>query len=144
MKPENIAIVLFALFAFGLPIVGMQTNSYDKTSVHGCTGACYEQWKEETGGVLAIAQAKASAKADASPAELGKATYAGCIACHGAGGEGGVGPALAGQTMASIADKLMRYKNGETLGGQSNLMWAQASQLTANDIDNLAAFIETL
>jgi cytochrome c553 len=144
MKPENIAIVLFALFAFGLPIVGMQTNLYDKTSVHGCTGACYEQWKGETGGVLAVAQAKASAKANASPAELGKATYAGCAACHGAGGEGGVGPTLNGQTATTITDKLMRYKNGETIGAQSNLMWAQASQLSTHDIDNLAAFIETL
>ena len=68
----------------------MQTNSYDKTSVHGCTGACYEQWENETGGVLVIAQAKAAAKADASPAELGKAIYMDCVACHGAGAEGGV------------------------------------------------------
>ena len=63
---------------------------------------------------------------------------------RGAGGEGGVGPTLNGQTAITIADKLMRYKNGETLGAQSNLMWAQASQLSVNDIDNLAAFIETL
>jgi cytochrome c553 len=144
MKPENIAIALFTVFAFGLPVVAMQTNSYDKSSVHGCTGACYEQWKDKTGGVVAVAQAKASAKSKASPAELGKAMYAGCIACHGAGGEGGVGPTLSGQSVATIANKLIGYKNGETLGAQSNLMWAQAAQLSANDIDNLAAFIGTL
>ena len=144
MKPASIALSLFALFAFGLPILGMQTNAFQQPGVHGCTGACYADWQAETGGVIAVAQAQAAARAEASPEELGKAGYAGCVACHGAGGEGGVGPKLAGQGAAAIADKLLRYKNGETIGGQSNLMWSQASQLSASDIDNLAAYIDTL
>ena len=75
---------------------------------------------------------------------LGKEKYIGCVACHGAGGEGGVGPALNNQSAVEIADKLIRYKNGETIGGQSSLMWSQASMLSNDDIDNLAAYIESL
>jgi cytochrome c553 len=136
--------LLFACFAFGLPIWAMQTNDYDGRDNHGCYGECYEEWKEETGGVVAVASAAAAARAEASPEELGKATYAGCVACHGAGGEGGIGPQLAGQAMETIVDKLTRYKAGETIGGQSALMWSQAAQLGQSDIDNLGAYISTL
>jgi len=38
-------IILFACFALGLPIFAMQTNPFERTSVHGCTGVCYEEWK---------------------------------------------------------------------------------------------------
>lgn len=144
MTQTNLTIVLFACFAFGLPIWAMQTNDYNYPSVHACNGECYEQWQAETGGLIAVAQAKADAKAAASPAELGEMAYAGCVACHGAGGEGGVGPMLAGQSAIQIAGKLLQYKNGETLGAQSALMWSQSAQLSQDDIDNLAAYIETL
>ena len=144
MKIQNLNILLFTAFAFGLPLWAMHNNAHHQPSVHACNGPCYEQWKEETGGVLAVAEARAAARAEASPAELGEQAYAGCIACHGAGGEGGVGPRLAGQKAAAIADKLLRYKNGETIGPQSALMWSQSSPLSEQDIDNLAAFIATL
>jgi hypothetical protein len=64
-------IVLFAAFAFGLPIWAMQNNT-DYPSVHVCNGPCYEQWKQETGGILAVVAAQAAARAEASPAELGQ------------------------------------------------------------------------
>ncbi len=142
MKPVNLALILFCVFAIGLPILGMQNNPHPKEGA--CIGDCYNNWVEETGGILQIARAQAAARAEASPEELGKAAYVGCVACHGAGGEGGVGPQLAGQSATDIAGKLLRYKNGETIGGQSNLMWSQAAQLSDDDIDNLAAFIATL
>lgn len=144
MSSSSVSIILFAVFAFGLPIWAMQNNQYDGIDNHGCSGDCYEQWKEQTGGVVAQEQARALARAEASPTELGKAIYAGCVACHGAGGEGGVGPRLAGQPAADIIGKLTRYKAGETLGSQSALMWSQAAQLSETDIDNIAAFVETL
>jgi len=140
----NFALIVFTCFAFGLPLWAMQTNDYDGRDTNGCSGECYEQWKAETGGVVAVSAAKAAAKAEASPQELGKMAYIGCVACHGAGGEGGVGPQLAGQAMEVIADKLTRYKNGETVGAQSALMWSQAAQLSGDDIDNLSAYIVTL
>ena len=144
MDNQNIALILFACFAFGLPLWAMNKNDYPEGNLHNCSGECYEQWQQETGGLLAVVAAQAEAKAAASPAELGKAAYAGCIACHGAAGEGGVGPQLAGQSAADIAGKLTRYKQGETLGNQSALMWSQSAQLSEVDIDNIAAFVDSL
>ncbi len=144
MTKHTLSVIAFAAFALGLPLWGMSVNQHPEASVHGCYGECYETWKQETGGLLAVAAAQAAEKAAASPAELGQLAYAGCIACHGAAGEGGVGPKLAGQAATDIADKLLRYKNGETLGSQSALMWGQAATLSPVDIENIAAFVESL
>ena len=143
MSSNTISLALFACFAFGFPLWAMQNNQYDGKDNHDCSGECYAQWKQETGGLMAQVEAQAAAKAAASPAELGQAAYAGCVACHGANGEGGIGPQLAGQVGEEIAAKLMQYKLGETRGAQSALMWSQATQLSISDIDNLAAFIES-
>jgi len=143
MSSNSITMILFACFAFGLPLWAMQNNQYDGRDNHGCSGECYQEWKGETGGVMALLDAQTAAKAAASPAELGQAAYAGCIACHGAQGEGGIGPQLAGQSATEIADKLLQYKAGDTRGAQSALMWSQSAQLSAADIENLAAYIAT-
>ena len=74
----------------------------------------------------------------------GEAKYAGCAACHGANGGGGVGPALAGKGIDYIVDRLLAYKAGETVGSQSNMMWGQAGMLSDSDIDELAEYIDTL
>jgi len=74
----------------------------------------------------------------------GKSKYAGCSGCHGANGGGGVGPMLAGKGVQYIVDRLTAYKAGETVGSQSNLMWAQAGMLSDTDITDLADYIETL
>ena len=74
----------------------------------------------------------------------GQSKYAGCSACHGANGGGGMGPALAGKGVQYIVDRLTAYKAGETVGSQSNLMWAQAGTLSDTDITDLAEYIETL
>ncbi|MEP5568334.1 MAG: c-type cytochrome [Halioglobus sp.] len=144
MPNYAIALVLFFMFSLGLPLWGMQSNQYTTDDNHGCSGDCYQDWVESTGGVLALEAKAAQARAEASPAELGKKAYAGCIACHGANGEGGVGPALAGQSAADIASKLLQYKAGETRGAQSSLMWSQAALLSDTDIDNIALFVEEL
>lgn len=144
MSKNSVVLIIFFCFALALPLWGMQSNKFDKASVSSCTADCYDGWKQETGGVLVIAAAKAEAKAAASPVELGKATYVGCIACHGSGGEGGVGPALAGQAGTAIYDKLVKYKNGETVGSQSALMWSQSAMLSDDDMKNVAAYVETL
>ncbi|MEZ5571020.1 MAG: c-type cytochrome [Halioglobus sp.] len=144
MSRINVAILLFACFAFGLPMWAMQTNGVSRDSVHSCSGECYAHWKQQTGGVLALAAAKAEADAAASPAQRGEQAFVGCIACHGANGEGGIGPMLAGQQPSDITSKLTQYRSGETRGGQSALMWSQAAQLDDTTIKNLAAYIQTL
>ena len=144
MNASTVSLILFTAFAVGLPSYLMLTNEHSSDRVHRCDGECYADWRAETGGVVAIAASAQAAKAAASPVELGRAVYQGCVACHGAGGEGGVGPQLAGQSAQAIADMLVQYKNGETRGAQSNLMWANAAQLSGADIENVAALIETL
>jgi cytochrome c553 len=74
----------------------------------------------------------------------GKAKYAVCSACHGATGGGGMGPALAGQTVEYIAGRLRSYKAGETVGAQSGMMWGQAANLSETDIQDLAEYVKTL
>ena len=67
-----------------------------------------------------------------------------CAACHGVNGEGGVGPKLQGQTNDAIVSMLTQYKNGETRGAQSALMWGQSAALSAEDMANIGAFVESL
>ena len=108
----------------------------------------------EEAAVVAKAAGQAPAPASAAPAaaqvtlalapaDKGKQLYPVCAACHGGKGEGGIGPALAGQTSDAIASKLAAYKAGETIGAQSALMWGQAAGLSEEDIANLAAYIST-
>ena len=74
----------------------------------------------------------------------GKALYAGCVACHGAKGSGGIGPTLAGKSHEYIMGRLMAYKAGEKIGPQSNMMWSQASMLSDKEIHQVTEYIETL
>lgn len=144
MLKRNAHLFLFFSFAVGLPLWAMQNNSASPRNIHGCSGECYENWRKETGGVVALAAAKAEAKASASPEELGRDSYAGCIACHGSKGEGGVGPELVGQSSDAIYQKLAQYKKGETRGTQSALMWSQSATLSDTDMKNIAAFVASL
>lgn len=144
MSKNSLLMLAFGLFALGLPLYGMKANDVGGGNTHSCVGECYDQWRGETGGVVAIAAAAAAAKAEASPEELGAKGYVGCVACHGAGGEGGVGPKLAGTSVDMIVESLTQYRAGETRGPQSVLMWSQAKELSDADIDNLAAYIKTL
>jgi cytochrome c553 len=94
--------------------------------------------------LVVAALAALSVSAQAQNADLGKAKYATCAACHGAQGQGGAGPKLAGQKPEAIVQKLTAYKNKEQRGPQSALMWGQAAALTPADIKNIAAYTATL
>ncbi len=67
-----------------------------------------------------------------------------CAGCHGANGEGGVGPKLAGQSADDIKAKLHKYKAGEQVGPMTSMMAPMAAGLSDADIDNIAAYIATL
>ena len=92
-------------------------------------------------GMVNIEGATQVAQASALP---GEAKYAACGACHGAQGGGGVGPALAGQTVEYIVGRLIQYKAGEKVGSQSNLMWGQAATLSDTDMTDIAEYIQTM
>ena len=74
----------------------------------------------------------------------GTKLYAGCIACHGTGGEGGIGPSFTGRSVDYISAALIQYKNKEERGPQSALMYAQAAALSDSDIQELSEYIITL
>ncbi len=73
----------------------------------------------------------------------GEAKYAGCAACHGPNGGGGIGPQLAGRDADYIVGRLTAYKANETIGAQSALMWGQAAMLSEEDMQDLAEYIAT-
>ena len=143
---KNLLIPAFALL-FTVVIVTTvmaNLNTPNVPSVHTCTGECYEAYVAANGNILDQQRAAAAAAAAASPAELGKTAFVGCTACHGAGGEGGVGPQLSGRDATYISTALTAYKNRETRGPQSALMYASAAALSDADIANIAAFVESL
>ncbi|PSC02487.1 cytochrome c [Alsobacter soli] len=69
-----------------------------------------------------------------------------CISCHGptGAGVGGVFPALAGQNATYIANQLNAWRNGERANDPMGLMAAVAKRLTERQIEEVAAFFETL
>ena len=92
----------------------------------------------------APAPAKVEAPAAVVKAEVtGDKVYAMCVGCHGAAGEGGVGPKLQGQTVADLAQKLQIYKAGKEIGPMSSMMIPNATQLSDQDITLVSEYIAT-
>ena len=75
---------------------------------------------------------------------IGAKHYTQCAACHAVDGSGGMGPRLSGQTSDQIVVKLTKYKNGDTIGTMSNIMWGQAGWMTAQDMRDIGDYVETL
>lgn len=80
----------------------------------------------------------------AQDAAAGKTKYASCAGCHGAVGQGGMAPKLAGQTSEAIEQKLIAYKNRQKVGAQSAMMWGFAAALSSDDIKNISAYTASL
>ena len=83
------------------------------------------------------------AAVSAPAVKSGESLYASCVGCHGAAGEGGVGPKLQGQPQADIAAKLTQYKSGEQVGPMTAMMAPMTQGLSAADIDVVAEYIAT-
>ena len=108
----------------------------------GCYGECYEEYVKENGSVVEQLKKKQEAAAD-DPFSSIRGLWAGCAACHGQSGQGmGAFPKLAGQSSESIIEKLTTYKNRGEVGNMSSTMWAQAGQLSEQDIETLGQFIQ--
>ena len=118
----------------------LEYKGYASTS--SCYGECYEEYVKENGNVVDQLKAKAEAAAD-DPFSSIRGLWAGCAACHGQSGQGmGAFPKLAGQSSESIIEKLTTYKNRGEVGNMSSTMWAQAGQLSEQDIETLGQFIQ--
>ncbi|WP_038052227.1 c-type cytochrome [Thioalkalivibrio sp. ALJ1] len=90
------------------------------------------------------AEAVSAIVVDEGDVERGQSRYNTCVACHGAQGQGTpVFPALAGRDAEYIADKLVRYRAGETVGDQTALMAPNAANLSDEDIADLAVYVAT-
>lgn len=143
---KNLFVPAFAVL-FTIVVVGVAMANLDspnQASVNRCSGECYEAYVAANGNILDQQRAAAEAAASASPAELGKTAYVGCTACHGASGQGGIGPQLVGRDKSFIVEALTAYKNREARGPQSAVMFPSAAALSAADIENIGAFIESL
>ncbi len=136
---SNAKIIVPIFIGAAVLLVGARSISWetDHPPVGKCVGECYEAYKIED---AKRREAEAAMLAAASPADLGKKIYTACAACHGMNGEGGVGPKLQGKAKDAIVSMLTQYKNGETRGAQSALMWGQAAALSATTWQTSVAF----
>lgn len=143
MKDIFLPILIAIVGVSGLLYGAYQTADVKGyTDNHSCFGECYEEYTAKYGTFSEQLEAKRVAMQMESPADKGAKIYVNCNMCHGQNGEGGIGPKLVGST--SIVSMLMQYKNGETRGPQSALMWGQAANLSTEDMENLQAYIDTM
>lgn len=140
-------IVAALVIAGGIILTSVTTSSLEikgHPDNNKCIGECYANYVASQGTIVEQEKRRAEAAASMSPAELGKASFVPCQACHGANGEGGVGPALSGRPADFLLDALLTYKEGGARGDQSALMWGVAGTLSEPEINNLVAYITTL
>jgi cytochrome c553 len=141
---KELGMALLGTFAisifFGFKIYpDLEYTGY--SSQGSCTGECYQEYVALNGTVVEIEQRK-KALAEGDPFSSIRSLWAGCAACHGANGGGGVGPMLAGQSSDDIINKLTIYKNNGQIGAQSALMWGQAAMLSEQDIKTIGEFVQ--
>jgi len=135
------------MFIFLVCFAGTIAVAYDNLEYKGaprnsaCYGQCYVDYVALNGTTVEI-ERKKQLLAQADEFSDIRSLWAGCAACHGQEGEGGIGPTLAGQSETDIITKLTTYKNGGMIGSQSALMWGQAAMLSENDINTIAKFIQ--
>ena len=113
-------------------------KKYDESvieRIHLDVNICIEG--QECGAAAVIAQID-------TKVSKGSKLYAGCIACQGAKGDGGIGPSFKGSKSDYIASSLNEYKNKIERGPQSALMYAQAAALSDSDIKELSKYIVSL
>ena len=80
--------------------------------------------------------------AQAADAAAGKAKATSCGMCHGQSGEGTqMGTKLAGEDPAKFIQAMNDYKSGKR---DNAMMKTQATQLSADDFANLAAYYASL
>mgnify|MGYP003657723699 FL=1 len=84
-----------------------------------------------------------SAPLQAADKSAGKTLYAdACAQCHGPNAQGMASfPSLSGRDAEYITSRLETYRAGEKVGSNSFLMIPNATDLSDDDIANLAAFI---
>ena len=111
------------------------------TSNRSCIDECYVEYVKANGTTVDILRAQ-QALAAGDPFSDIRSLWAGCAACHGVDGSGGVGPKLMGQSADYISGRLTAYKNNKQVGPMSNMMWGQAAMLSDKDINMIGDYIQ--
>jgi cytochrome c553 len=98
---------------------------------------------------LATADFVPSVSLPAPPAAIaaGRDMFAPCATCHGSDGRSTVVPQypkIAGQSAPYVVNALKAYRDGRRLGTFASMMAAPTKSLSDTDIENLAAYIESL
>mgnify|MGYP001200747963 CR=1 FL=1 len=140
-----VAIGIFLCTFFYITIIYPMVEYKGGGSVSECYGECYERYKERQ----AIAKQKAQELKEYNEAngivvakpDPGEKIWNNCLACHGAKGEGGIGPKLSGQSVDYLVDRLLTYKDNGKVGPQSQMMWGQAASLSNKDINDISKYI---
>ena len=93
--------------------------------------------------ILSLALSTAAFAAQAADVAAGKAKAATCAGCHGVNGISSVPmyPNLAGQKAQYIVKQLKDFKSGAR---KDPIMGGMAAPLTDADMENLAAYYESL
>ena len=139
MKEFGLAVgastLFFSIFLYATGNdLSMNTNG-------NCSGECYQEYVTQFGDVVEHEKRKQQLAAGDPFSDI-RSLWAGCAACHGVEGAGGIGPRLKGQTGADITKKLAIYRDNGIVGDQSALMWGQAANLTDTQIDIISQFVE--
>jgi len=100
--------------------------------------------KKTVMALVAAGMVSFGAAAQAGDAGAGQAAFGTCMGCHGAAGEGGVGPKLAGADPAHTVSMLQKYKAGEQVGPMTSMMAPMAAGLSDADMENIAAYVAGL
>ena len=134
-----------------------KTGERENAIMTGFSSMLSDQDMQDIGAYFAT-QTVQTGVADEALVATGQALYRGgdeargipaCLACHGPGGGGNPlvpYPALSGQHANYSADILRRYRDGAVFGEGANavVMSAVAKELTDQEIDALASYLEGL
>lgn len=96
---------------------------------------------------LALLAVVPATRAADDPVALGREKFVQCAACHGADGRSTVipqYPKIGGQSGPYVINALKAYRDGRRQGTYASIMAAAAKPLSDADIENLAAYIESL
>jgi len=101
--------------------------------------------KRQMALIIGTALTLVMAQPQAEDISAGEAIYTqSCAHCHGGSGQGmGSFPSIAGQDADYIAKRLTQYRAGEKVGPNTPLMAPMATDLSDDDIADLAAYIST-
>ena len=144
MRNESFYLVIgICGFMYGIishTYSNLEYKGYER--VQGCYGECYEEYVRMFGTPAEI-EIRKQQLAAGDPFSSVRSLWGGCAACHGNEGQGmAVFPALAGKSADYISSRLITYRNRGEVGNMSSTMWAQAGQLSDEEIETLGKFIE--